>query len=84
MEKVFLLIERYFYVRNNTLVQTGDNFTVFKDWVDASDARDEMRALEKRIFEGTQEEYDAVLNKFIITKPNGSKIELQLVNCSVR
>lgn len=83
MERVFLLISRDFYVRNGILRQTGDCCLVFADVLDARYVRDRRRAIEASL-QNVDEQYDAILDKFIITRPNGSKIELEIAEAKVR
>lgn len=81
--RIFILIERRFYVRDGVLQQTGDTITSFFSYDAAVELREDIIKMDV-IGTGCTECYDDFLNQVTLTRPNGSKVELEIQESTVK
>lgn len=75
--KILLLIERCFYVRDGVLQQIGETLKSFRSYASASSCRKEIITF-NIVGLGCTLSYDDTLDRYTLTRPNGSKVELEI------
>lgn len=75
--KTFILIERRFHVREGVLQQVGDTLNSFRSYESASSFRMEIITFDTFGL-GSTKSYDVTLDRYTLTRPNGSKVELEI------
>lgn len=81
--KIFILIERRFYERDGVLQQIGETINSFFSYDSALKLREELIKFDTTAT-GSEENYDPYSNRTTLTRPNGSKVELEIQESLVK
>lgn len=80
---IFILIERRFYIIGGVLQQVGDTLSSFRSYDDAAILRNEIIRFD--IMAAHSAMYrDDFRDSIILTRPNGSKLELEIQESLVK